>query len=181
MLRFFATFVALQAVLFGVELTSIAQQHFVVPWTNALASISAWLVTVIDPGVAATGNVLRSTVNGFAVSIEAGCNGVEATIVLVAAILAFPAPWTRKLFGVAVGIVAVQGLNIVRVISLFYLGQWDIGMFEWAHLYVWQALIMLDVLVVWLVWVRLLPRNDTTERRPGGPVGGSPAPAGTSA
>ena len=32
----------------------------------------------------------------FAVSIEAGCNGVEATIVLAAAILAFPAPsrWT---------------------------------------------------------------------------------------
>ena len=57
----------------------------------------------------------------------------------------------------AVGIVAVQGLNIVRVISLFYLGQWDLRVFEWAHLYVWQALIMLDVLVVWLVWVRTLP------------------------
>ena len=158
MLRFFATFVALQAVLFGVELTSIAQRHFVVPWTNELAAISALLVTLFDPNVAAAGKVLRSTTNGFAVSIEAGCNGVEATIVLVAAILAFPAPWKRKLFGVAVGIVAVQGLNIVRVISLFYLGQWDIGMFEWAHLYVWQALIMLDVLIVWLVWVRLLPR-----------------------
>ena len=33
-------------------------------------------------------------------------------------------------------------------------------MFEWAHLYVWQALIMLDVLVVWLIWVRTLPRDD---------------------
>ena len=51
----------------------------------------------------------------------------------------------------------MQGLNIVRVISLFYLGQWNLEVFEWAHLYVWQALIMLDVLVVWLVWVRTLP------------------------
>jgi hypothetical protein len=32
--------------------------------------------------------------------------------------------------------------------------------FEWAHLYVWQALIMLDVLVVWLLWVRTLPRPE---------------------
>ena len=42
-------------------------------------------VTVVDPGVVSAGSVLRSTGNGFAVSIEAGCNGVEATIVLVAA------------------------------------------------------------------------------------------------
>jgi hypothetical protein len=54
----------------------------------------------------------------------------------------------------------VQGLNIVRVISLFYLGQWNYRVFEWAHLYVWQALIMLDVLIVWLVWVRLLRAAD---------------------
>jgi len=53
--------------------------------------------------------------------------------------------------------IAVQGLNVVRLISLFYLGQWDLRVFEWAHLYVWQALIMLDVLIVWLLWVRMLP------------------------
>jgi exosortase H (IPTLxxWG-CTERM-specific) len=175
-LRFFATFIAIQAVLFGLELTPVAQQHFVVPWTNALAAVSAWLVTVVDPGVAATGNVLRSTVNGFAVSIEAGCNGVEATIVLIAAMLAFPAPWREKLLGLTAGIVAVQGLNLVRVISLFYLGQWNFQVFEWAHLYVWQALIMLDVLVVWLIWVRLLPRNGGAGP-PDGPAGGSTATA----
>jgi exosortase H (IPTLxxWG-CTERM-specific) len=175
-LRFFITFVVLQATLFGLELTPWAQRYFVVPWTNALAAISAWLVTVIDPNVAAAGKILRSTVNGFAVSIEAGCNGIEATIVLVAAILAFPAPWREKLVGLAAGIVAVQGLNVVRVVSLFYLGQWNMQAFEWAHLYVWQALIMLDVLVVWLVWVRLLPKADGRGGGPGGPQGGSAAP-----
>src|SRR4249919_3881044 len=175
MVRFFLLFLVLQAALFGAELSPWAQDYFVVPWTNQLAAISAYLVTLFDPNVVAAGKVLRSTTNGFAVSIEAGCNGVEATIVLVAAILAFPAPWKRRLIGLAIGIVAVQGLNIVRVISLFYLGQWDLRVFEWAHLYVWQALIMLDVLVVWLVWVRLLPRDGDTGR-PAGPPGGSPAP-----
>ena len=60
MLRFFITFVVLLATLFGLELTPWAQQYFVVPWTNALAAISAWFVTVIDPDVAATGKILRS-------------------------------------------------------------------------------------------------------------------------
>ena len=158
MIRFFVGFLVIQAALFGLELTPWAQEWFVNPWTNALATISADLIKVFDSQVIAHGKILQSARNGFAVSIEAGCNGVEATIVLVSAILAFPASWKRKLIGLAIGVVAVQGLNIVRVISLFYLGQWSLDVFEWAHLYVWQALIMLDVLIVWLLWVRTLPR-----------------------
>lgn len=171
MARFLVGFLLLQALLFGLELTAPVQRLAVEPWTHALAAVSAWLVTAFDANVLSHGKVLQSTANGFAVSIEAGCNGVEATIVLVAAVLAFPAPWRHKLIGLCAGIVAVQGLNIVRVISLFYLGQWSARVFEWAHLYVWQALIMLDVLVVWLVWVRTVPG-------PGGlPRGGTPATA----
>ena len=159
MVRFFLGFLVLQVLLFGTELTPWAQRWFVAPWTDTLAALSAGIVKVFDPGVVAEGKLLQSGNNGFAVSIEAGCNGVEATIVLVAAILAFPAPWKRKLVGLAIGIAAVQGLNIIRVISLFYLGQWSLEAFHFAHLYLWQALIMLDVLIVWLLWVRTLPRT----------------------
>jgi exosortase H (IPTLxxWG-CTERM-specific) len=162
MVRFFLGFLIVQAVLFGAELTPWAQVWFVTPWTNTLAAISADIVKLFDPQVLADGKVLQSLSNGFAVSIEAGCNGVEATIVLVAAMLAFPASWRRKLAGLAIGIVAVQGLNVVRVISLFYLGQWSQQAFEFAHQYVWQALIMLDVLIIWLLWVRTLGRAAPT-------------------
>jgi exosortase H (IPTLxxWG-CTERM-specific) len=168
--RFFVLFIAVLALLFGLELTPWAQRWLVVPWTNALAWISAWLVTLFDSGVVASGKVLRSASNGFAVSIEAGCNGVEATIVLVAAILAFPASWKHRAIGLLAGFVAVQALNVIRVISLFYLGQWNRDAFEWAHLYVWQALIMLDVLIVWLVWVRTLPRTQDDRAPPAPPA-----------
>jgi len=174
MLRFFLLFVVLLAALFGLELTPWVQDWFVVPWTNALARISTWIVTLFDGNVVATGKVMRSNANGFAVSIEAGCNGVEATLVLLAAILAFPAPWTHKAVGLVIGILAVQLLNILRVISLFYLGQWNYEVFEWAHLYVWQALIMLDVLVVWLIWVRRVPRTDDSRGPPSAPPAFAP-------
>jgi len=167
MIRFFVLFVALLALLFGLELTPLAQAWFVVPWTNALAGISSSLVTLFDGNVVATGKVIRSTSNNFAVSIEAGCNGVEATLVLIAAMLAFPAPWQHRVLGIVLGVLAVQLLNVLRVISLFYLGQWNRQVFEWAHLYVWQALIMLDVLVVWLIWVRRVPRVDDSRAPPG--------------
>lgn len=154
MFRFFLTFVILQLGLFGINMLGVVQQHVVLPWTALLARICVALVTLFDSTAAAAGKVLWNTVTGFGVSIEPGCNGIEACIVLFAAVLAFPSSWRHKMIGLALGFVAVQGLNVVRVISLFYLGQWNTAVFNFAHEYLWQALIMLDVLVVWLLWVR---------------------------
>ena len=157
MVRFSVLFAVILVTLFAAELTPPVQRVVVLPWTDTLAHISAGLIMPFDAHVAASGKILQSTSNGFAVSIEAGCNGIEAAIILIAAMLAFPAPWKHRAIGIVVGLSAVQVLNIVRVISLFYLGQWNMKAFEWAHLYLWQALIMLDVLIVWLVWIRTLP------------------------
>ena len=174
MTRFFVVFVVLTAGLFALELTPIAQQYVVSPWTRALAAICAAIIRGFDADVVASGQALLNKTNHFAVSIEAGCNGIEATLVLVAAVVAYPAPWSRRLVGIGAGIAAVQALNVVRVISLFYIGQWDMRAFDWAHRYVWQALIMLDVLVVWLVWVRML---GSARDMPSLPGRGSRSPA----
>lgn len=155
--RFLGIFIAVVVALLAAELTPAGQRLVVLPWTQALATASAWLITLVDADIIAGGKMLQSTRTGFAVSIEAGCNGIEAAIVLLAAMAAFPAPWKHRALGMLAGIAAVQGLNVVRVISLFYLGQWSLAAFEWAHLYLWQALIMLDVLLVALVWMRLAP------------------------
>ncbi len=160
MLRFFFIFLAIQAALFTAELTRPVQQAIVIPFTESIASLSAWLVELFDDGVIAYSNIIRDQQSGFAVAIEAGCNGVEATIVLVAAMLAMPAPWKLKLVGIGAGFVAIQAMNLLRIISLFYLGQWNKTAFDWAHLYVWQALIMLDVLIVFLIWLRFLPARQ---------------------
>lgn len=161
MRRFFIIFLALQILLFGIELLQPVQQHVVLPWTALLARVSVGLVTWFDGNVAALGKILWNPATGFGVSIEPGCNGVEACIILFAAVVAFPADWRHKLWGIAIGFVAVQGLNVVRIISLFYLGQWNETAFKVAHEYLWQGLIMLDVLVVWLLWVRASPERGT--------------------
>lgn len=156
--RFLAVFAAIVLGLFAAELTPPVQAAIVLPWTHVLVVVSGSLVGLFDADVAVMGKVLQSTSNGFAISIEAGCNGVEAGILLIAAVVAFPASWSQRAVGLAVGLASVQALNVVRVVSLFYLGQWSLHAFNWAHLYAWQALIMLDVLGVWLLWIRWLPR-----------------------
>ncbi|MGB3919428.1 exosortase H [Thiothrix litoralis] len=161
MLRFLIFFLLLQGVLFGAEMLQPVQSAIILPWTSLLANISGGLMSAFDPNVATAGKVVSSTLNGFAVSIEPGCNGVEAMIVLLAAIIAFPAPLLHKLTGLFWGFIAIQGMNLLRIISLFYLGQWSQELFDWAHLYIWQALIMLDALVVFLIWIHYLPGQAT--------------------
>ncbi len=153
MARFALTFIVVLVALFGLELTPPGQA-VVRPWTDQVAAASAGLVRAFDGSAMAQGKTLYDPRSGFGVTIEAGCNGVEAMLVLLAGILAYPAPWRARLVGLAAGAVAIQALNLVRIVSLFYLGQWNYAWFEWAHLYVWQALIMLDALVVWLLWMR---------------------------
>ncbi|HSS27772.1 MAG TPA: exosortase H [Usitatibacter sp.] len=160
MLRFGLCFASIILVLFAAELTPVGQALIVLPWTSALASAATGLMAAFDPGVTASGATIYSNASGFAVTILPGCSGLEGTIVLVAAILAYPAPWVYRLAGIVSGILAIQLLNLVRVVSLFYIGQWNAKVFEWAHLYAWQVLIMLDAIIVWLLWLRTLPRHS---------------------
>lgn len=159
MARFVILFVVVLVSLFTLELLAPVQTHVIIPFTEMLAKISAAVILPFDNSVVAYGKILQFRDSGFAVSIEAGCNGVEATIVLVAAVVAFPASWRARLTAIGLGFLALQALNLVRIISLFYLGNWNLSFFEWIHLYLWPALIMLDVLIVFIVYLRHLPSN----------------------
>lgn len=160
MRRFFLVFLSVLAVLFGAEMLSPVQETVIHPWTSLLARWSALLMMPFDPDILSQGRVLMSQSTGFGVSIEAGCNGIEAVVILVAAVIAFPSSWKLKCIGIAAGFVAIQAVNLLRIISLYYLGQWNFQIFEFAHLYLWQALIMLDVLIVWLLWIRAVARQS---------------------
>ena len=165
-----STFIIVLLVLFTLELTGPVHDYVVEPFTQGLASLSAMLVQTFDSQVTAHGIIIQSLRNGAAVAIQPGCNGIEAMICLTAAILAYPSTWPERFIGLAIGFFAIQALNIVRIISLFYLLQWNTQWFEWAHLYAWQALIFLDVLIVFVLWIRWLPSRGEEPPESGEPV-----------
>ena len=158
MIRFFVLFTVMLVGLFTLEILQPAEEYVILPFTSFIADVSVWILQAFDDNVESYKNVIRSSVTGFGVRIERGCNGVEAVIILFAAIFSFPAPFKNKIIGFVIGFFAIQILNLIRIISLFYLGQWNQVAFMWFHLYLWQALIILDALVVWLIWLRTLPQ-----------------------
>lgn len=119
----------------------------------SLVTISHELIRVCGGDSVARGPVLRSPANGFAIEMMDGCNGVNVTLLLWSAIVAFPGRWRPKLVGVLAGGVFLQGLNLVRFISLFYLGQFSRRWFEFAHGYLWETLLVLDAMVFYWIWL----------------------------
>ena len=125
MIRFFILFTVLLVGLFTLEILQSVEIYVILPFTSLVADVSAWIIQLFDDNVVAVSNVIRDKTTGFGVRIERGCNGVEALIILFAAIFAFPAPFKNKVIGFIIGFFAIQGLNMVRIVSLFYLGQWN--------------------------------------------------------
>jgi exosortase/archaeosortase family protein len=73
-------------------------------------------------------------------------------ILLVAAIVAFPASLRSRMLGVAGAGVAIQLLNVVRLSSLFWLGEHHRAVFDLFHVGVWQSLIILAAISMFIFW-----------------------------
>ncbi len=155
MRRFLLLFILIAAVSYLIIYLPPVRAYLVGPFTVGITWVAGGLIQLFGGEVRIVGNML--SIPGFAVQVLDMCNGVEATLVLWSALLAFPAPWLYKIKGLIIGTLAVHSVNIIRIISLLYLGAYDREWFHWAHWYLWDVLIMLDVLIVFLAWLRFMP------------------------
>src|SRR3990172_8357661 len=117
---FVIRFVVIAALGFGLAYSPWVHEHVVGAITMGVAGLTGKLLQLFGAQVSVSANIL--SIPGFAVQVLGMCNGVEASLVLWAALLAFPAPWSHRLKGLLIGTAAVHGLNILRIISLLYLG-----------------------------------------------------------
>ena len=117
--------------------------------------------TLLGQDVTMRGTILQSP--RFAVNIRNGCNGIEAMLIFLAAVLAFPAPWRSRLLGLALGILAIQVVNLIRVVALFLTGVYFPRLFDASHTVVWQTIVILAGVLLWIYWAnRFAVRGEST-------------------
>jgi exosortase H (IPTLxxWG-CTERM-specific) len=150
--RFLLRFALGLAVLYFAFTNHPVNDRVVVVFTRGIVKVSAAMLRAAGEPVSAEGTTIRSA--SFAVDVQNGCNGLEAVILLAAAILAFPAPAKMRVLGIVAGFAAIEALNLVRVVSLFWLGEHHPSAFETAHAAVWQTLIILLSIGFFLLWSR---------------------------
>lgn len=121
------------------------------PYTRFVAAASRLFLRLIGVQAHGSGCVIASP--EFTVSILNVCNGLEATAIFFATVLAFPASWKNKLIGLAIGYPVIYLINILRIAALFLIGYKVPRVFETVHYYYAQAFVILATVGVWLVWV----------------------------
>ena len=139
---------------FALQVTPLVDKNIVAPFILGTTAAASTLIDLFGGSVELFGDILRSPANGFAVKVDNGCSGLEAVILICASVLAFQTSWKMRLIGALACSATVIGINLIRIISLFYIGQHSLEWFEWAHLYAWDILIMVDGVVAVLLWIR---------------------------
>jgi exosortase H (IPTLxxWG-CTERM-specific) len=129
----------------------------VVPFTGAVARASGALLTLIGERVVVAGTSISS--HAFSVNVENGCNGLETALLLAAAVLAFPASGRQKVAGFVLGFLSIEAVNLIRVASLFWVGAHRPAWFGPAHTIVWQSLVVLAGVGLFVGWAGVVARH----------------------
>ncbi len=96
----------------------------------------------------------------FSMAISRGCEASGPTWLFCAAVLAYPAGLKSRLLGVVVSLVFFQALNLVRIVSLYFIGSYAPSYFNLAHLEVWPMVFILAVLSLMIGWINWAKRAD---------------------
>lgn len=150
LLRLYLTFGGLLILFVILFNNKIFYWHVNVPFTSFIVLSSSFLINVFG-GTSSVNGTHLSTPH-FGINVVDGCNGIYATAILVAGVLAYPARWKHRLLGVLIGFVAIFLVNLIRVISLLYLGQRFPDIFKEIHIFVWQPIIIIWAIYVWYLW-----------------------------
>ncbi|HSB09824.1 MAG TPA: exosortase H [Blastocatellia bacterium] len=121
------------------------------PYTELLARAVAAIINLFGAGATVQHTQVISP--RFSLDISMGCDGVEASCLFLAGVLAFPTSWRARLIGFATGVPIIHGINLARLVGLYYAGVYFPEVVEELHVYVAQTLVILlstALLIIWL-------------------------------
>jgi exosortase H (IPTLxxWG-CTERM-specific) len=121
------------------------------PYTELLARAVAAIINLFGAGATVEGALVSSP--SFSINIAMGCDGVEASSLFLAGVLAFPTTWRARLIGLALGIPLIHAINLARLVGLYYAGVLMPSVVDEVHVYVAQTIVILlstAILIFWL-------------------------------
>ena len=117
---------------------------------RGLARVTSGILNLLGHQTVVTGNTVSSRV--FGITVVTACTGLFTTGLFLIAVIAFPSRWTSKLIGVGLGVGGIFLLNVVRLVSLYFIGVHLPGFLDQAHQLVWQSVLIVSAVALWLLW-----------------------------
>ncbi|NQE46804.1 hypothetical protein C5S31_12360 [ANME-1 cluster archaeon GoMg2] len=121
---------------------------------HVTALILGAIFSLVGLDVVVRGDVL--TINGFSMEIIDECTAVFSSIVYSSCVLAYPATPKQKGLGILFGVPSLYAINLLRIFVLALVGMHNPEMFEFMHVYLWQASFIIFVVVLFLIWLKVV-------------------------
>lgn len=158
--RFILLFAILYAILFWLLIGSGPVRFLntaIHGLTRGQTVLAGEILQLLGEPVTATGTALGG--GGFACDVAEGCNGMSALTLLLAGLLAFPAPWRARGLGAFVLIPAVLLVNLIRIVGLYEVGAHCPSHFALSHVYGGQVFVILATAGGWWGWLTWVSRS----------------------
>ena len=153
-IRFLVLFLSILGVSFTTIALNQVNDAVVLPYTAFIAEVSGVVLRLFGEQASVNNCVVSSP--RFAVTIYNGCNGLITSLIFISGVLAFPARWKAKIIGVVGGLLIIQLINLIRIVSLFYIGVFLPSLFNQSHIFIWQSIVILAGVALWVIWAHYL-------------------------
>jgi exosortase/archaeosortase family protein len=160
--RFVVTYFVLMGIFFFLMGFAPIQKYFDVNdlYSKAIVFVTHHILALFQVQSSYYGSVI--SLPGISLQVLFGCNGLEAVMIYAIAILAFPAPWKKKLLGIIGGFVVLQIINIVRIVGLAYAAAHYRSLFKILHIYVAQGVMIAIALGVFFLYLNYAKKEQRT-------------------
>lgn len=128
------------------------------------ARLVGWILSLFEPDVVVRGN---SIIGQASLQIVKSCDAMEAKLLLTAAILASPGGIARKLLAVGAGLFALTVINVLRIVTLYYVVTTSRRWFDFVHLELWPLLMIAAASGLFLLAIRFLQPVSLQPSTPG--------------
>jgi len=160
--RFAVVFAIIVALIFWIN-SLVEPTRFMKRYIEILAASVALVLRMSPFNVVLKGSLIEF--HTFAVRIIPECSGVEAMAIFCGAVIAFPATVRKKLLGIGFGVPALYIVNVLRLACLAFIGAFmSGGVFKFVHVYVWQTVFIIFVLILWLIWIEIVVKQREPEQ-----------------
>ncbi|MGA8849489.1 MAG: archaeosortase/exosortase family protein [Dehalococcoidia bacterium] len=135
----------------------IAETEALAGFLTFNARATGAILNIFGASVQVDGTLISSP--DYSMRIVTECTALVPMAIVVCAVLAYPCTAKQKAIGAALGIVGLFILNLVRTVSLFFIGgHFSTNFFNTAHFLIWQPVMIVLAIVLWLFWAEKIAR-----------------------
>lgn len=164
-LRAVIIFCVLLGLFYGFVHTPRTESDIFQPYLGLIATTVGGIVGAFGYDVSIVDTSIRSS--AYSMEIIRGCDGIEPTAAFLAAVVASPVSLWTKVPGILLGTLVLLTVNLLRLVSLFFIGVYFPSAVDVMHEDIWQAAFIALAIVLWGFWVQWATRDKW--RRPDAP------------